>query len=558
MPDDHSTFQTAWLPDFVYTGGRFERGLALVSDGAGRITRLTRDHAQFAGSRVVVVRLKGRALLPGLVNAHSHAFQRVIRGRTERRSAAHDSFWTWREMMYAATTRLTPEDIYDASRMAFLEMAAGGITAVGEFHYLHRAPDGARYADANELAKQVVRAASDVGLRIALLNVAYARAGWQKPPDARQARFIEPDPEAFLKQTETLRSDLARAAPATNVAARRRVAGDDAGARSEVGGNAAKDFGDEVKDFARGAEGTSGAEGAGRGAEGAAARAWVGVAPHSVRAVPLAYLREVCAFARAQRLPVHMHVAEQPAEVAACAEEHGRTPVALLAGEGLLDERFTAVHAVHVTPEEARSLAAARAHVCACPTTERNLGDGIVPADLLLGAGVRVSLGTDSHTQIDLLEDARELEYHLRLQKLERAVLAPETHAPGAVATPEHDSREANDDDANDDDANGLAALAARLFECATANGAAGIGAAAGGGTLEVGSPADFFTVALDDPSIAGAGADDLLPAVLFSLARTAVRDVVVGGRRVVEDGQHPAQGEIIERFTNLQHRLWR
>ncbi len=505
LPDDHSTL-TAWLPDFVYADGRFQSGLALVSDDAGRITQLARERDAVAAR---VVRLPNRALLPGLVNAHSHAFQRVIRGRTERRSAAHDSFWTWREMMYAAATRLTPEDVYDASRMAFLEMAASGITAAGEFHYLHHAPDGARYADENELAKQVVRAATDVGIRIALLRVAYARAGWNKPPDERQARFIEADPEAFLKQTETLKSDLARLAP----------------------------------------PGTDGRTGVANGGAAAARGAWVGVAPHSVRAVPLAYLREVCAFAAAHAMPVHMHVAEQPDEVAACTAEHGRTPVALLAGEDLLDERFTAVHAVHITREEARALADAGAHVCACPTTERNLGDGIVPADLLLGAGVRVSLGTDSHTQIDLLEDARELEYHLRLQRLERAVLAPDTSA-NASATHARTPRVA------DDDPNGLAALAARLFDCATANGAAGIGAS--GGTLEAGRPADFFTVALDDPSIAGAGADDLLPAIVFSLARTAVRDVVVGGRRIVEDGRHRAQGEIVERFTSLQHKLWR
>ena len=500
---------TAWLPDLIYTGGRFESGLALVSDRAGRITQLTRDYDGLAAS---VVRLKRRALLPGLVNAHSHAFQRVIRGRTERRSATHDSFWTWREMMYAAATRLTPGDVYDASRMAFLEMAASGITAVGEFHYLHHAPGGARYADENELAKQVVRAAADVGIRIALLRVAYARAGWNKPPDERQARFIERDPEAFLKQTETLKNDLARVAPA-NV-----------DARTGVEATEAKDAED-------------------------APGAWVGVAPHSVRAVPLDYLREVCAFAAARRMPVHMHVAEQPAEVAACLEEHGRTPVALLAGEGLLDERFTGVHAVHITPEEVRALAAARAHVCACPTTERNLGDGIVPADLLLDAGVRVSLGTDSHTQIDLLEDARELEYHLRLQKLERAVLAPATNAP-ANATHARTSPDSNGETSS------LATLAARLFDCATTNGAAGIGAT--GGALEAGRPADFFTVGLDDPSIAGAGTDDLLPAVVFSLARTAVREVVVGGRHIVEDGQHRTQDEIIERFTNLQRRLWR
>ncbi|HEV7902633.1 MAG TPA: formimidoylglutamate deiminase, partial [Pyrinomonadaceae bacterium] len=540
----------AWLPDLLYTGGgRFESGLALVSDGAGRIKHLTRNVEDLpAGSRVV--RLKGRALLPGLVNAHSHAFQRVIRGRTERRSTTHDSFWTWREMMYAAATRLTPVQIYDASRMAFLEMAASGISAVGEFHYLHHTPEGTRYADANELAKQVVRAARDVGIRIALLRVAYARSGWNTPSNARQTRFIERDAQAFLKGTEALKKDIDR--EASRVVERSNAVS----AQGEAGGDAVSD--------ARASENNV-----------RASDAWVGVAPHSVRAVPLDYLREVCAFAAEQEMPVHMHVAEQPAEVAACLEEHGRTPVALLADEGLLGARFTAVHAVHITAEEARSLADAHAHVCACPTTERNLGDGIIPADMLLGAGVRVSLGTDSHTQIDLLEDARELEYHLRLQKLERALLAP---AADTNADP-RSSRDANTDDA-DTETNSLAALAARLFECATANGAASIGAPVGsskggsvaledggqsvaledsgnGGALAVGGLADFFTVALDDLSIAGAGADDLLPAVVFSLARTAVRDTVVGGRRILEDGQHRAQDEIIERFTDLQRKLW-
>jgi formimidoylglutamate deiminase len=197
-----------------------------------------------------------------------------------------------------------------------------------------------------------------------------------------------------------------------------------------------------------------------------------------------------------------MHVAEQPAEVAACIQEYGRSPVALLDTEGLLSERFCAVHAIHVTPKAVDALARSGAGVCACPTTERNLGDGVVPADLYFKSRVPVSLGTDSQIQIDLLEDARELEYHLRLQKIERNVLAAED---GTVAR--------------------------RLFECATVNGANAIGF--NGGTLEPGAPADFFTVDLNDPSIAGASADDLLATIVFSLARTAIRDVVVNGKQI-------------------------
>jgi formimidoylglutamate deiminase len=190
--------------------------------------------------------------------------------------------------------------------------------------------------------------------------------------------------------------------------------------------------------------------------------------------------------------------------------------------------------------------------VCACPTTERNLGDGVVPADALFDEGVGVALGTDSHAQIDLLEDARELEYHLRLTRLERNVLAPApraaTRTGGAGAS--HAGGEAGAL------APETSALAARLFECATVNGARSIGLG-GGGELAAGRPADFFTVTLDDPSVAGAGAEDLLAAIVFSLSRAGVRDVAVGGRLVVEDGRHPAQDEIVSRFAALQRELW-
>jgi formimidoylglutamate deiminase len=472
-PKQNSNATIAWLPDMIYTGGRFERGRALVCDEAGQIRGLARE----VDDAWRLIRLAGRAMLPGLVNAHSHAFQRVLRGRTERRTRAQDSFWTWREMMYSAAGRLTPEDIYDASRMAFLEMALGGITAVGEFHYIHHAPDGQAYAEPNLMAKQVIRAAQDVGLRIALLRVAYARSGYRKEPDPGQARFIEADPEEYLRQLSQLDQELR---------------------------------------------------------EMDASRAWSGIALHSVRALPLEYLRRVAQFTHGTgaEFPVHMHVAEQPAEIAACVEEHGRSPVMLLEDLGLLNERLTAIHAIHMTPGEARLMVQSGAGVCVCPTTERNLGDGIFPhGGLFLDEGGALSLGTDSHAQIDLLEDARELELHMRLQNLERAVLAPD----------------------GDD---GHSALAARLFACASVGGAESIGVR-GGGRLEAGCPADFFTVALDDPSIAGAGVDDLLAAIVFSLSRTAIREVFVGGRPLIEDGRHIAQREIVSGFEALQKRLW-
>ena len=284
------------------------------------------------------------------------------------------------------------------------------------------------------------------------------------------------------------------------------------------------------------------------------ATVWVGVAPHSVRAVSLDYLREVIAYANERALKVHMHVAEQPAEVSACIEEYGRTPIALLQSEALLSERFTAVHAIHVTPKAIPSFAKSGAIVCACPTTERNLGDGVVPADEYFKHGVPMCLGTDSHAQIDLLEDARELEYHLRLQKLERAVLdgGNPTVREGAasfVHDPDASQRNSTLPDGR------VSAIARRLFDCATINGARSIGAP--GGALERGMPADFFTVDLDDPSIAGASQDDLLASTVFTLSRAAVREVVVGGKPIVSEGQHLIQEEVVERFNQLQKKLW-
>jgi formimidoylglutamate deiminase len=453
--------ESGWLPDLIYAGGEFQSGLAMFADRNGNITRFSRAPADLAQAQ----RLTGRAILPGLVNGHSHAFQRVLRGRTEDRTPSErDSFWTWRESMYFAANRLSPEGLYRACRMAFLEMLLGGITTVGEFHYVHHAPGGVLYADRNELAWQVLRAARDTGLRIAFLRTAYARSGWGKPAEAGQARFLTPRAEDFIADTEALRAAIAR---------------------SEHAG-----------------------------------WTWVGVAPHSLRAVPMDYLREIAAYARTQEMPVHMHVSEQPADVEACMAEYNLRPVDVLDQNGLLDSRFTAVHAIHVTAGEIAELSRAGALVCACPTTERNLGDGAVPADRFSNAGVRISLGSDSNVQISLLEDSRELEYHLRMLRLERAVLA-----------------------------------AKHLFSCATEAGAASLGTP--GGSLEAGRPADFFTVALDDPSLAGAGPESLLSHVVFSAERTAVRDVAVGGKFVVQDGRHPLARQIVDEFIRMQNELW-
>jgi formimidoylglutamate deiminase len=461
--------ERGWLPDFLYRDGRFEAGVALFADENGRITRFADSETDLANAR----RLYNRALLPGLVNAHSHTFQRVIRARTEYRTlAAKDTFWTWREAMYHAAQRLSPEDIYIAARMAFLEMALSGITSVGEFHYLHHAADGTPYEDRNLLAKQILRAADEVGIRVALLRTAYVRAGWRKELELGQARFITPKSADFVADTNALDAFVRQQFPA--------------------------------------------------------GRAWVGVAPHSIRAVPLDYLLDLAEYARARGFPIHMHVAEQPAEVEACLGEYGARPVEFLGQNGILDSKFTAVHAIHVKEDEIARLARHQAAVCACPTTERNLGDGIVPAGELQAAGIDICLGSDSNIQIDILEDARQLEYNLRLSKRERAILSP---------APEPDS------------------LAGGLFKSATVNGAASIGAA--GGNLDVGRPADFFTVDLNDVSLAGADRESLLSHIVFAQERTAVRGVFVNGEPVIEEGRHAHQEQVIQEFAKLQRRLW-
>jgi formimidoylglutamate deiminase len=451
-----------YQPDLVYTGNSFQTGQGVVVS-AGKIVEIE-ELAALKTQNAPVLRLPNRAMLPGMVDVHSHSFQRTIRGTVESRLTAGPNFWSWRDAMYRAAGRFTPEDLCTIARMAFLEMALAGITTVGEFHYVHRDRDGLPYDDPNEIGLQIVRAAGDVGIRIALLRVAYVRAGYNNPPDPGQIRFIEPDPEEFVRNADALR-----------------------GAVSKSDG-----------------------------------MAWVGIAPHSIRAVPLDYLRYVTSWAQGEGLPVHMHVAEQPAENAACLEEYGCTPFALLDREGILGERFTAIHGIHLSVDEIAAVARTNAIIGACPTTERNLGDGILPADELMRAGVRIAFGSDSLTMIDPLENARELEYNLRLQKLERAVL-----------------------DTIDD-----SGLSQRLFACATENGAASLGSPAG--SLAEGLPADFFTVDLHDPSIAGSTPEELLASIVFGLSRTAIREVAVNGRLIVKDGEHVLQQTIVDDYCAL------
>ena len=452
---------TLYLPDAVYVRGALEFGVGLAVSDEGYVLAEP-------GPAARLVPLPGRVLLPGLVNAHSHAFQRVLRGRTEYLAVGHqrDDFWTWREAMYAAAAALGPEDVYLVSRQAFLEMALAGITTVGEFHYLHHGPDGAPYADRHELALQVIRAANDVGLRLVLLRSAYARSGFGLVADPRQRRFIDVDVERALEQTSELRSR-------------------------------------------------------------AKGLCTVGLAPHSVRAVPRRWLEVIAD--RWTGGPLHFHVAEQPAEVRACIEEHGLSPVALLDEVGLLKPGTTLVHAIHVEPTDIERLGRARVSACACPSTERNLGDGVVPADALARAGASLCLGSDSQAQIDLLDEARQLEGHLRLLRLRRNVLAPEASEPSA--------------------------LGQRLLEVATSGGARSLGVPVG--SIEPGRPADFFTVDRNHPSLLGLPDAALIAGVVFGGTPGAIREVVVQGTLIIQGGRHVSEWDTSS-FSDVMARIAR
>jgi formimidoylglutamate deiminase len=350
--------------------------------------------------------------------------------------------------------------------VAFLEMALAGTTTVGEFHYVHRTPEGKAYPDANVMAQQIFAAAESVGIRICLLRAAYQRAGFELPEDSGQIRFLETTEEFIANVAELHR-------------------------------------------------------------EYDSPDAWVGVAPHSVRAVPLYAMESMAAWAREHRRPLHMHVSEQLAEIEACEREYGTTPVRLLAKHGLLQDRFTAVHAIHIDREEMEMLASNGSTICACPTTERNLGDGILAARAVMERGIPVCLGSDSQAQSEPLEDARELEYHLRLQQQQRSLL---------------------------DGIDGQE-LSARLFRCATVNGAKALDCEAG--EFVPGKLADFFTIDLDDVSIAGGSGEDLLPMLVFGMRTAAVADVCVGGRFVVRDHRHPQQQEILNEYKEVARKVW-
>ncbi|MEU1279625.1 formimidoylglutamate deiminase [Streptomyces sp. NPDC005805] len=422
---------TYWL-EHAWLGDHVEPGVALEVSG-GRITAVrTGAEAPPPGAAV----LRGLTL-PGLANAHSHAFHRALRGTVQ---VGSGTFWTWREVMYQVASRLTPDSYFALARAVYAEMALAGITAVGEFHYVHHAPGGTRYADPNAMGEALIAAAAEAGVRITLLDTAYLSSGFGAAPDHHQLRFSDGTAEAWAERVSLLKGS------------------------------------DHVR---------------------------IGAAIHSVRAVPADQLTTVAEWAAGRGAPLHVHLSEQTAENDACLAAHGRTPAALLADHGVLGPRTTGVHNTHLTDADIALIGGSGTGTCMCPTTERDLADGIGPAPALHAAGSPLSLGSDSHAVIDLFEEARAMELNERLRSRTRGHWT-----------------------------------AAALLRAASEDGHAALGRA-DAGVLEPGMLADFTTVALDSVRTAGPVPRLGAETAVFAATAADVRDVVVGGERIVRDGVH-------------------
>jgi cytosine/adenosine deaminase-related metal-dependent hydrolase len=475
---------TAYWCECAWLGS--DRGLAdsvVVTTNADRIAAV--DVGREAPPDAV--RLAG-VTIPGLANCHSHAFHRALRGRTQRGSG---SFWTWRDQMYAVADRLDPERYYRLARATYAEMALAGVTCVGEFHYLHHDAGGRPYDDANAFGHALIQAARDVGIRIALLDTCYLAAGFGREPEGVQRRFSDGDADRWADRIDALAAAYAGAATAgaSGAAAAAAVAGAD-GAYSGAGATDAH-----------------------------AADVLVGAAIHSVRAVPADQIGVVAAWAGRRRAPLHVHLSEQPAENTDCLAATRMTPTALLEEHGALGPTTSAVHATHLTDGDVAQLGSAGAYTCFCPTTERDLADGIGRSTALRRAGATLTLGSDSHAIVDPFEEMRALELDERLASRQRGSWS-----------------------------------ASELLQAATVDGHRSLGFE-DAGTIAAGARADLVAVATDTVRTGGAGGG--VDGVVFAATAGDVTDVVSGGTHVVVGGAHRSLPAVAGELAATIDGLW-
>jgi formimidoylglutamate deiminase len=432
------------VPDYVYTSEGLQINKAISISDDGRIAAIT----PYAGARSIppannvaaeIVMLPGVALLPGFVNTHSHVFQRALRGHTHRPLSQQDTFWTWRRAMYAEAQRLTPDLLYEGAVRTYREMLAAGYTTVGEFHYVHHQPDGTPYATPNAMSEALLQAGRDAGIRVVLLITAYAQSGFNQPPEEGQRRFCDASVEAYLERVESLR----------------------------------------------------------------AAGVVVGVAPHSVRAVPESWFRAIASYSHRNGLPLHVHADEQMGEIEQCRAAYDCTPIELLERFGALGSMTTVVHATHANAAEIELLARNGCSVCVCPTTEGDLGDGIAPYAELLAARIPLAIGSDSNTRIDPIEELRWAEYSARMRYQRRRVLVADAMAsPGPL-----------------------------LLDYGTRGGAKALGIETG--VIAPGMLADLVAVDLKHPALAGWNVEDLLDVLFFGASSEVVVGTWVQGMKV-------------------------
>ncbi|RPE77268.1 formimidoylglutamate deiminase [Vulcaniibacterium tengchongense] len=423
------------------------------------------EHGRIAALEPAEPTGSARWMLPGVANLHSHAFQRAMAGLAERQTHAEDSFWTWREAMYRAAARFDPETLQAVAAQLYAEMLEAGYTTVCEFHYLHHAPDGRPYAEPAAMSLALVAAAREAGIRLTLLPVLYMTGGFDgRPLSERQRRFGH-DVDAYLRLVETL---CGQVGPGLHV----------------------------------------------------------GCALHSLRAVPPGAMQAVLE-ALPAATPVHIHIAEQVAEVQDCLAVRGARPVEWLLANAAVDARWTLVHATHLTEAETLALARSGVTVAICPTTEANLGDGLFPLRAYLDAGGRWGIGSDSHISVSPVEELRWLEYGQRLLTRRRNV-AVSAAVPSVGETL----------------LRGVAESAARASGHRI-------------GRFARGEYADAVVLDADAPQLFGLGAQDALDRWIFSGNRNLVREVYVGGRQVVKEGRHVAADAIAARYRQALARLW-